>query len=75
MLWLYKRVVFGEILNNDIKNMIDLKHHEMIILWSLAIMVLFFGFYPDPLFKTINFSVTNFISEYNQNINLNIANK
>tara|TARA_A100001015_G_scaffold313259_1_gene420096 strand:+ start:1733 stop:3223 length:1491 start_codon:yes stop_codon:yes gene_type:complete len=75
MLWLYKRVVFGDIVNNDLKDMIDLKDTEKLILWSLAALVIFFGFYPDPLFKTIDYSVTNFIDVYNQNISLDVANK
>ena len=32
MLWLYKRVVFGEIINKDLKNLIDLNKSEFIIL-------------------------------------------
>ena len=75
MLWLYKRVVFGDIVNNDLKDMLDLKDNEKFILWSLAALVIFFGFYPDPLFKTINNSVTNFIDVYNQNISLDVVKK
>ena len=47
MLWLYKRVIFGKLKNNDLKSMIDLKNHEIFILWSLGIPVIFFGFYPQ----------------------------
>ena len=68
MLWLYKRVVFGEVHNDDLKKMIDLNYSEIIILWSLAIPVIFFGFYPDPLINTIEVSVNNLIDVYNYNI-------
>ena len=70
MLWLYKRVIFGNLTNNDLKSLIDLKFSEMIILWSLAIPIIFFGFYPDPLLNTVETSVENLIKIYNSNIGI-----
>ena len=75
MLWLYRRVIFGEITNINLKGMLDLKRSESIILYSIAILTLLFGFYPDPLFKTISFSVSNFIENYNQNLAVSIVSK
>ena len=47
MLWLYKRVVFGNLLKTiDVKKMVDLNKYEIVILSSLAILILVFGFYP-----------------------------
>ena len=57
ILWLYKRVIFGKIINQDVKKLIDLNNSEKFILWSLAIPILFFGFYPEPLINTIEVSV------------------
>ena len=68
MLWLYKRVVFGEIQNEDLKKMIDLNYSEIAILWALAIPTIFFGFYPDPLINTVEVSVNNLIDVYNFNV-------
>ena len=65
ILWLYKRVIFGKLENNQIKEMQDLNKSEMGILISLGILVIFFGFYPEPLFDTINVSVDNLINNYN----------
>ena len=53
MLWLYKRVVFGELINKDLKNMLDLNKSELIILSSLAVPSLYFGFYPEPLILSL----------------------
>ena len=64
MLWLYRRVVFGEIKNNELKKMVDLNRSEIIILVSLALPILYFGFYPDPILKTIDVSIENLISNY-----------
>ena len=75
MLWLYKRVIFGELINMDLKNMVDLNKTELIILSSLAIPSLYFGFYPDPLISTVEMSVTNLINNYNSSLDLYIASK
>tara|TARA_Y100001936_G_C15544346_1_gene394177 strand:- start:202 stop:558 length:357 start_codon:yes stop_codon:yes gene_type:complete len=68
ILWLYKRVVFGKLINLDLKEMIDLNKSELFILSSLAIPILFFGFYPEPLLNTIEVSISDFITMYKLNL-------
>jgi len=68
MLWLYKRVVFGKLVNEDLKHMADLNKSEYLILACLAAPTLFFGFYPEPLFNTIEVSVSDLINMHNSNI-------
>ena len=68
MLWLYKRVVFGKLINTDLKAMIDLNKSEYFILICLAVPTLLFGFYPDPLINTIEVSVNDLINMYNTNL-------
>ncbi len=68
MLWLYKRVVFGKLVNEDLKQMVDLNRSEYLILIFLAVPTLFFGFYPEPLFNTIEVSVSDLINMHNLNI-------
>jgi len=68
MLWLYKRVVFGKLINTDLKKMVDLNKSEYFILTCLAVPILFFGFYPDPLINTIEVSVNDLINMYNANL-------
>ena len=68
MLWLYKRVVFGKLLNEDLRQMLDLNKSEYLILTCLAIPTLFFGFYPDPLINTIEVSVSDLINMHNINL-------
>jgi NADH-quinone oxidoreductase subunit M len=70
MLWLYRRVVFGNLINKDLLKIPDLDNSERFILWSLAIPVLFFGFYPEPLINTIEVSVNDLIEMYNFNLNM-----
>jgi NADH:ubiquinone oxidoreductase subunit 4 (chain M) len=45
--------------------MIDLNKSELIILTSLAIPTLFFGFYPEPLINTIEVSISDLIETHN----------
>jgi NADH-quinone oxidoreductase subunit M len=68
MLWLYKRVVFGKLINSDLKSMTDLNRSEYFILTCLALPTLYFGFYPDPLINTIEVSVNDLIDTYNKNL-------
>ena len=72
MLWLYKRVIFGKLINSDLKQMVDLNKSELFILCCLAIPILFFGFYPDPLINTIEVSISDLISVYNSNLMVNL---
>ena len=64
MLWLTKRVIFGVTKNDQIKNLKDVNKSEIIMLGILALLVIFFGFYPVPLMETLNVSVDNLINDY-----------
>ena len=75
MLWLYGRVIFGKVTNSEIKNIKDLNKTELYIFSSLVILVIFFGFYPDPLFKTVDISVNNLIENYQINLNYHLVQK
>ena len=75
MLWLYKRVVFGDLINKDLLKMVDLKKYEIIILWALAIPTIFFGFYPEPLINTVEVSIKNLIETHNLTIEMSLASK
>ncbi len=69
ILWLYKRVIFGNLENTQLKKMKDVNFSEGSILFTLCIMILFFGFYPEPLIKTMEVSVDNLINNYNLEVN------
>ena len=68
MLWLYKRVIFGKLINSELKKMIDLNKSEAFTLTCLAIPTLYFGFYPEPLINTIEVSINDLINKYNYNL-------
>ena len=64
MLWLAKRVVFGEVKNDKIKALKDMNFSESFVLLLLIFSTLFFGFYPDPILDTISVSVSNLIDNH-----------
>jgi NADH-quinone oxidoreductase subunit M len=72
MLWLYKRVVFGKLEKNELKELKDLNLSEGIVLFSLVVLVLFFGFYPNLILDTVHVSVEELIKNYKEAITLNI---
>ena len=76
MLWLYKRIIFGELLSTIKKEIMpDLKRDEIFILSTLAILIIFLGFYPEPIIKTYAVSIDNFIDVYNSKIETNLVEK
>ena len=72
MLWLYKRVVFGKLEKKELLELKDLNYSETVILFSLAILTLVFGFYPNLILETIHVSVDNLIKDYQNSLILNI---
>ena len=73
MLWLAKRVIFGETLNNNVKTMKDINLIETTILILLMITTIFFGFYPAPLMDTMSVSVDNLINNYQLQLTNGVA--
>jgi NADH-quinone oxidoreductase subunit M len=60
-LWMYKRVIYGEIANDGVRGLTDINRREIIILASLAAMVLLFGLWPAPLLEVMGPSVENLL--------------
>ncbi|MDE2599832.1 MAG: NADH-quinone oxidoreductase subunit M [Rhodocyclaceae bacterium] len=60
-LWMYKRVVFGEIVNPHVAEMDDINCRELLILGVLAIAVLAMGLYPYPFTDVMHASVDNLL--------------
>jgi NADH:ubiquinone oxidoreductase subunit 4 (subunit M) len=63
-LWLYRRVIFGALDKESLKGLLDLSMREKALLFPLAVLVIFFGVYPAPVFDVISSSVDQLISNY-----------
>jgi len=71
MLWLYKRVIFGKLEKKELTELKDLNLSEGFILFMLAGLTLFLGFYPNLILDTIHVSVDKLINDYQMNLILN----
>ena len=60
-LWMVKRVIFGEVTHKHVAELQDINRREFVMLSLLAIMVLVFGIWPDPLASVMHASVDNLI--------------
>ncbi len=49
MLWLYRRVMFGGIVNDDVRAMEPMNRREFAIFLPITVLVLWFGVYPASL--------------------------
>jgi NADH-quinone oxidoreductase subunit M len=60
-LWMYKRVIFGAVANDQVASLSDLNSREFLVLGALAIAVLFMGVYPLPFTEVMHASVNDLL--------------
>jgi NADH-quinone oxidoreductase subunit M len=60
-LWMYKRVIFGPVANDHVKDLKDLNPREFIVLGLLALAVLWMGVYPKPFTEFMHASVNDLL--------------
>ncbi len=56
-LWMYKRVMFGDVANENVAELKDINSRETLILSLLAIVVLVFGLWPAPIFEIMHATI------------------
>jgi NADH-quinone oxidoreductase subunit M len=61
-LWLVKRVIFGAVANDHVRELKDLNHREFLVLSLLALAVLIVGVWPAPLLDVVR-ATTQHLSE------------
>jgi NADH-quinone oxidoreductase subunit M len=64
-LWMVKRVIFGDIANDNVRTLTDINAREMTILAVLALLVLFMGLYPKPFTDVMHVSVDALLQHVN----------
>jgi NADH-quinone oxidoreductase subunit M len=63
---MYKRVVFGEAIREEVLELKDIDARETFILFLLASVVLLFGIWPAPLFDVMHVSIEQLIQHISQ---------
>ncbi|MDH5551693.1 MAG: NADH-quinone oxidoreductase subunit M [Nitrosomonas sp.] len=65
-LWMYKRVIFGEVANAAVEGLKDVNKREFAILAILAIAVIWLGVYPFPLTEVMHATVDDLLAHVAQ---------
>ncbi|MBE0510277.1 MAG: NADH-quinone oxidoreductase subunit M [Gammaproteobacteria bacterium] len=60
-LWMVKRVIYGEIVNEKVAALKDINAREFLILAVLAFMVLLLGVWPAPLLEVMDLTVQQLV--------------
>jgi len=60
-LWMVKRVLYGEVANNNVAELTDLGKREFLVLSILAISVLIVGVWPAPIVDMMSASIDNLL--------------
>ena len=63
MLWLYRRVIFGELNKENLKLIKDLNVREIAFFAPLVLLTLFMGIYPKPILDILHVSVENLVEQ------------
>jgi NADH-quinone oxidoreductase subunit M len=64
-LWLYRRVVMGDLIKESLKSITDMGTRERVIFAPLVVMTLLLGVYPALALDVISPAVENLVSNYN----------
>ncbi len=64
MLYLYKRIIFGEITNSKLSEILDINTREKLILIPLAISVIIMGVFPNIFLDPMRLSLESIITNY-----------
>ena len=67
-LWLYRRVIFGAVANDNVKLLKEINKTELATLLPLVFLTILLGVFPNIILDTISVSVENVISVYNEKI-------
>jgi NADH-quinone oxidoreductase subunit M len=65
-LWMVKRVIFGEVANDNVAALKDINNREFFILGTLAAAVLLLGLWPAPLLDVMHVSVDHLVQQITQ---------
>jgi len=52
-LWLYRKIIFGQLIKDDLKDILDLSSREILIFVPLVVLTILIGIYPIPVLEII----------------------
>jgi NADH-quinone oxidoreductase subunit M len=63
MLWLYRRVVFGEVANQEVASLQEVNNRELTFFIPIIVLVIWLGVYPRHYFSAMDASVKHLITQ------------
>jgi NADH-quinone oxidoreductase subunit M len=63
MLYLYRRVIFGTITREDLRNILDLSPREKVFFAPLLIVVLWMGVYPSSFLNPLHVTIDHLVQQ------------
>jgi len=64
MLYLYRRVVFGKLVRDDLVGMLDMSVREVVVFVPLIVIVIWMGIYPTTFMEPMHASVAKLINNF-----------
>jgi NADH-quinone oxidoreductase subunit M len=65
-LWMVKRVIFGDVANEQVAGLSDINRREYLVLGALAIAVIVMGVWPAPLLEVMGPTIDNLVIQLMQ---------
>jgi NADH-quinone oxidoreductase subunit M len=73
MLYLYRRVIYGELTKEDLKGLPDLSRRELAFFIPLVISVMWMGVYPMSFLSVMDASVAKLVTDYHNALDAEAA--
>jgi NADH-quinone oxidoreductase subunit M len=64
MLWMFQRVMFGEVTKEENRKLIDLSPREWAVMVPVLILIIWIGIHPRPFLKTSEVAVGEILKKY-----------
>ena len=62
-LWLYRRIIFGALIKDELSEMVDLTRREILIFAPLLMLTILIGIFPKPVIDIIEPSTKKIVSQ------------
>src|SRR5215471_4465871 len=69
-LWLYRKVIFGELTKDSLKAILDMNPREIAVFLPLVLLTLWMGIYPNSFLDPMGPSIDKLIGDYNAALKL-----
>jgi len=69
-LWLYRRIIFGELTKDSLKAILDMNRREVVVFLPLVLLALWMGVYPSSFLDPMAPSIDKLVGDYQAAIKL-----